>query len=150
MNGKRLLLGFWWGLLGTLAMSVPMVVGFTTGVAPMPEPIPLAIAGQVLGDGTPRPLLMAAAAVSHLAYGGAWGAVLAALTEPVTVWKGLALGVALWALMGVVALPLVGWGLFGAAVTPAIAAATLTLHLVYGAVLGWVADQGHATAAAHG
>jgi len=34
-------------------------------------------------------------------------------------------------------LPLLGWGLFGTGITPAIAAATLILHLVYGATTGW-------------
>lgn len=31
-------------------------------------------------------------------------------------------------------------GLFGTAITPAIAVATLVLHLIYGATLGWLLD----------
>lgn len=54
-----------------------------------------------------------------------------------TIGNGLALGVFLWLLMQVAVLPLIGWGLFGTAVTPAIAGATLVLHLIYGGVLGW-------------
>ena len=41
----------------------------------------------------------------------------------------------------IVFLPFVGWGPFGLRITPAIAAATLLLHLTYGATLGWVADR---------
>ena len=44
------------------------------------------------------------------------------------------------------ALPALGWGLFGTAVTPRVAVATLALHLVYGAVLGWTLDRDGATA----
>lgn len=77
----------------------------------------------------------------HLGYGGVFGAVLAWIARPVTLWKGLALGVGLWALMQVTFLPLLGWGLFGTAITPKIAVATLILHLVYGGVLGWPLDR---------
>jgi hypothetical protein len=52
--------------------------------------------------------------------------------------KGLLLGVMLWAVMQVLWLPFLGWGMFGSAVTPKIAGATLVLHLIYGGTVGWV------------
>ncbi len=88
------------------------------------------------------PLIMLLAAGAHLSYGGVAGAVLAALTRPVTVWKGLGWGVLLWLVMQVVVLPLLGWGFFGVAITPRIAVATLVLHLVYGLTLGLLMDRG--------
>ena len=48
----------------------------------------------------------------------------------------------MWVLMGVVFLPVVGWGLFGTSITPQIAVATLVLHLVYGLTLGLLLDRG--------
>jgi hypothetical protein len=39
--------------------------------------------------------------------------------------------------MELMVLPLLGWGVFGSAITPKIAIATLALHLVYGGTLGW-------------
>lgn len=144
MESKRLAVGFGWGLVATLAMSVVMVIGFTTGIAPMPAPIPEAIAARVLngviGAGAPQPAIMVVAVVSHFAYGGLWGAILAALSRPVTIWKGLGLGIFLWVLMQVVAFPFLGWGVFGVAITPQIAVATLILHLVYGLTLGGLMD----------
>lgn len=137
---KRLAAGFGWGAVATLAMSVLMVIGVATGVSPMPSPIPEAIASKVLG-GAPQPLILLLAVSSHLAYGGLWGSVLAVLTRPVTIWKGIGLGVLLWLLMQVAVLPFLGWGLFGAGVTPKIAGATLILHLIYGATLGWLMDR---------
>lgn len=43
--------------------------------------------------------------------------------------------------MQIMFLPFLGWGLFGTAITPKIAVATLVLHLVYGGVLGWPLDR---------
>ena len=110
----------------------------------MPSPIPAAIVNKglgLLGVGLPMPLIMPLAAVAHLSYGGVWGAVLAALTRPVTIWKGIGLGIFLWFIMQIVVLPLLGWGFFGVSITPRIAVATLILHLVYGTVLGWLMDR---------
>lgn len=148
MNTRRLALGFGWGVVATVAMSIPMVLGFVTGISPMPVPVPLAVVSTVLGvgdamarDGMPDPFLLLLAASSHLAYGGFWGAILFIGTQPVTVWKGLGLGVFLWLIMQVAVLPLVGWGPFGAAISPLIGPATLLLHLIYGTTLGWLGER---------
>ena len=145
METKRLAVGFGWGVVATIAMSVLMILGVVTGLSPMPSPIPEAIVNKALelfGVGLPAPLIMLLAAGAHLSYGGVSGAILAALTRPVTVWKGLGWGVFLWLVMQVAVFPLLGWGLFGAAITPRIAVATLVLHLVYGATLGLLMDRG--------
>jgi hypothetical protein len=146
----RFLTGFGWGVVATVAMSLLMLIGVGTGASPMPKPIPAAIVGRLGGAALPGPAMMALAAAAHLGYGGFWGGVLAVGIDRVTVKAGLALGVGLWLLMQVVVLPFVGWGLFGASVTPAIAGATLVLHLVYGGVLGALVDRGAATSSASG
>lgn len=122
-------------------MSILMLLAVASGKSPMPQPIPKAVVAQLFGNGLPKPALMALAIGLHLGYGGVFGAILAWFARPVTLWKGLALGVALWALMQVIFLPFLGWGLFGTAITPRIAVATLVLHLVYGGVLGWALDR---------
>lgn len=132
---KRLITGAIWGLVATVAMSVVMLVGTATGVAPMPKPIPAALVSHTLGL-SEGPLLMLLAALAHLGYGALAGAALAGLVRRVNVWIGLGWGAVLWALMGLVWLPYLGWGLFGTAVTPKIAVATLVLHLIYGLTLG--------------
>ncbi|WP_200900344.1 DUF6789 family protein [Rubrobacter aplysinae] len=142
MAQGRLARGFGWGVVATLAMSVLMIVATATGLSPMPMPVPAAIVGQVLGGNLPQPLIVLVAALSHLAFGGVAGAVLAALTRPITLLKGLGWGILLWVLMGVVFLPFVGWGLFGTSIAPQIAVATLVLHLVYGTTLGLLLDRG--------
>jgi hypothetical protein len=145
METKRLAIGFGWGVVATLAMAALMILGVITGISPMPSPIPEAIINKglgFLGVGLPRPLIMLLAALAHLSYGGVSGAILAALTRPVTVWKGLGWGVLLWLIMEVVFLPFLGWGFFGVAITPRIAVATLILHLIYGFTLGLLMDRG--------
>lgn len=132
--------GFLWGAGATVVMSIPMLIGTATGVAPMPEPIPKALVTLIFGTSLAAPLTMGLAVGSHLAYGGVWGALLAVWTSEVTLGKGLALGAGLWLLMQVAVLPALGWGAFGLSVTPAIAVATLVLHLIYGGTLGWGLD----------
>lgn len=51
-----------------------------------------------------------------------------------------------WGVVATVAMPLLM--LIGASVTPAIAGATLLLHLVYGGVLGALVDRGAAPSSA--
>lgn len=136
-DGSSLWGAFGWGVVATIAMSIPMILGMASGVAPMPEPIPKALVALVFGAGLPAPLLVGLSAGSHLAYGGVFGAVLRYLRPKAGLWAGLGMGVFLWLVMQVAVLPLLGWGAFGSAITPKIAVATLVLHLIYGAVLGW-------------
>lgn len=134
---KLVLSGFVSGLIATLVMTLIMAAGMSTGVAPMPEPIPLAIAERVIGNAS-GPALMILGMVSHFLYGGLAGALFTFLFgRESMVLRGLIWGGLLWAIMQLVVLPLLGWGFFGANVTVKIAGATLVLHLVYGAVLGW-------------
>lgn len=132
---KILSKAFRWGVLATVAMSIIMIIGKVTGLAPMPKPIPLAIIGKLFGSGTP--LLMILAIASHLVYGGIWGAILSAVTKNITIFKGIVLGIFLWLIMQLLVLPFLGWGVFGIEITPKIAVATFVLHLLYGWVFGW-------------
>jgi hypothetical protein len=140
-GGSRFLSGLGWGIVATVAMSIPMIAGAVAGFLPMPRPIPAAIVGTILGQALPQPALMVLAAGSHLAYGGVAGGILAMLTRPVTVVKGLGWGVLLWAVMGVAWLPFLGWGIFGTGISPRVTVATFVLHLIFGVTLGWLTDR---------
>lgn len=129
--------GLGWGVLATIVMSIPMMIGMATGVAPMPEPIPKALVTLVVGESLPAPFVMVLAAASHLGYGGFFGVVLVEVFPDAGLKEGLLLGVFLWLVMELVVLPVLGWGVFGIAITPTIAVATLVLHLLYGTTLGW-------------
>jgi hypothetical protein len=137
MNPTRLAAGFGWGIVATIAMSILLVIGYLSGLAPMPEPIPKAVVTTVLGSGIPQPLIIGA----HLLYGAITGLVFVAIAQPATLEKGLSYGIVLWLIMDLLVLPFIGWGIFGTAITPRIAVATLVLHLVYGTTIGLVADR---------
>ncbi|HKI99353.1 MAG TPA: DUF6789 family protein [bacterium] len=127
------------GVLATLAMTVLMAIGEVTGLSPIPRPIPMALMAWLLRGAVPRVVLLILGIVAHFAYGGAAGAVFAAaLRRFANLWTGLVFGVVLWLGMGLIFLPLLHWGRFGVYIHPAIGLATLLLHLVYGAVLGWL------------
>ena len=132
--------------MATMAMSVVhimilVIVPRITGVPAMPKPIPAVLVGKIFGPALPQPIFILLAAGIHLAYGGFWGGVLFALTQRVTVWKGIALGLSLWLLMQVVLLPFLGWGVFGSAIPQKIAGASMATHLTYGATLGWLGSR---------
>lgn len=139
-SARRLGVGAGWGSVATLVMSVVMLAGTASGVSPMPKPVPAALVGHTLG-GIPQPAVLVLAVLAHLTYGAIAGALLAGVVGRVTVWVGVGYGVALWAVMGLVWLPYLGWGLFGTAQKPQIAVATLALHLIYGLTLGLLLDR---------
>jgi hypothetical protein len=138
MDHERLLRGSESGIVATVAMSIPMMLGQLMGLSPMPKPFPKAVVETILGDDAPESVLTAGTVVSHLGYGGTFGALLSTFGRPVTVNKGLGVGAGLWAVMQVVFLPLVGWGAFGRKISGKIPVVTLLLHAVYGGTLGWL------------
>lgn len=140
LDTTELTAGAVWGAPATVVMGVVMLAATATGISPMPRPIPAALVSHALGR-SPGPLLVTLAVTAHLAYGAVAGAVLAGFVRRVTVWRAAGYGVVLWVLMGLVWMPYLGWGLFGAGVTPKIAVATLVLHLVYGVTLGLLLDR---------
>jgi hypothetical protein len=142
--------GFAYGVAATIAMSLVMAAGAVSEASPIPEPVPKAVVTALFGLEGPPPLVAALAVGLHLAYGGAFGALLATVARPVTLARGLGVGVTLWLLMGVAFLPALGWGTFGTAVSPRVAVATLALHLVYGAVIGWTLGRDGGRAAGAG
>lgn len=141
--------GALWGALATLVMTLIMLTGMGTGIAPMPEPIPKALAelvlGVVLGSVT-TPVATITGMLAHFGYGAGAGVLYGFLFEQNTNWQtGLTWGAVLWLIMQLAVLPLLGWGLFGLAITgfpPKIAVGTLVLHLIYGGILGWGVNRG--------
>ncbi|MBU44789.1 MAG: hypothetical protein CMN76_16320 [Spirochaetaceae bacterium] len=118
-----------------------MVIGMIAGVAPMPEPVPRAILTFLTAGNLTGPPLMLLSMVAHFGYGTVWALIAGRLLTEFRTLQGLALGAFLWLLMQVLVLPGIGWGFFGIDITPAIAVATLVLHLIYGAVTGYLAGS---------
>jgi hypothetical protein len=140
---QPLLSGAIYGLLATFGMTVVMLIGMSTGIAPMPEPIPTALAERLLEGvfGRLAPSTFTGVGLFlHFGYGGLAGVIFVQLfRDNLNVKFGLLWGGMLWLIMQIAFLPLLGWGLFGISVTgipPKIAVGTLVLHLIYGGILG--------------
>ncbi|WP_198319502.1 hypothetical protein [Actinopolyspora erythraea] len=68
LDRDRLAAGAGWGVAATVLMSVVMLFGTATGLAPMPSPVPLALVARTVGA-LPQPALMGLAVLVHLSYG---------------------------------------------------------------------------------
>jgi len=136
MDVARLTRGAAWGAVATAAKSAVTFLGFLGGESAEPTPMPVAIVERLAGEDAHRALVYPAAALAHLAYGGAAGALFALLGRPTTLVRGVAWGALLWLVQQVVVFPFVGWGAFGRTVGMRASVGALVDHLVYGYVLG--------------
>lgn len=137
------------GALGSLVILVAMGVGIHgTGAAPFNLP-PSATFLKALGLPA-QPL----AVLLHFGYGIAWAMILwAVFRDKTDIWRGIGVAVVVqWLLLMQLAYsPIIGWGVFGSeagALPPDAPLAltstakylvmTLLLHVVYGALNGWL------------
>ena len=84
---------------------------------------------------------IALATAVHFGYGATWAGILAGSTPQFAAWKGIALGGFLWVVLQLCALPLIGWGFFGVAITETLWLETLLEHLIYGISAGLLIER---------
>jgi len=136
------------GFLGSLIMFLLMMLGiYGTGIAPFNVPPSAAF---LIKLGLPaKPLAL----IVHFGYGAFWSLLLVYLyKEQTNIKKGLGLALVAWLIMMVIYSPIIGWGFFGfggaSALNPTnplfleagpkYLISTLVLHLIFGAVIGWI------------
>ena len=156
LTSSRFWRGAWYGVIGTVAMLVLMVV--LDGVGLLPAPVYIDTIGQLLafafgeaGDVTPG--VIAVALPLCLVYGGLWGGLAAITSLQLTWWKGLVLGGGLWLVMMIFLVPYVATQSFAAVHSPRIWVGTLLMHAAYGFTFGALAErheplEAHATSLA--
>lgn len=146
----------------TLVMLVVMFVGrFTLGTLLLPELIaqqifalvspPLFTLGIRLFGAWAKWVVFILAILGYLAGGMGLGWLYARLTlhhrwAP-SIWSGLAYGALVWMAVMTLGMPLLGAGLFGRAMRAGLlhgAFGLLTLHLLYGSLLGWLLSRDRA------
>ena len=142
---ERFWIGAGWGLVATGIMSAVMLLSWWTGMATMPEPIPLSLAARfmavLLHFKTVTPTVVVLATIVHFGYGALWSGLLAASTPRVTWWKGMLVGLGLWVIMLVFLLPIAGADVFKVATAGAMWISSLLVHLVYGISVGVLAGR---------
>lgn len=123
------------GLAGTVALSALMVMKEMMGL--MPE---LNVIRMLAGMTGTSPIVgwLIHFAIGALAWGGIFAILNASIPGGNQVVKGIVLGLVAWLAMMLVVMPMAGQGLFGVAIGPAAPIMTAVLHVVFGAVMGWV------------
>ena len=124
--GKALVIG-----IATAALlSLIMVPAMKAGVSPMPKPLALAFAQELLGKvGLPVGLFF------HLVYVTFWSVMYVVLFQRHSFLNALWLGLGLWVLVLVVFFPFVGWGFLGLAQGPALIVGSLVPHILFAVIL---------------
>lgn len=143
---RRILAGFGWGIVAAVAMGALMVFGRLAVFGDVAHTIPIRFTERFIEDFIPAQpgtaTIVALGVGLHLLYGGFWAAFTASMFEPMTPLRGMVLGVFLWVLAGMVVMPYLGLGLFGAQGPSGLLVATLLAHLVYGFTYGALLDPG--------
>jgi len=126
------------GLIATIVLSILMIAKSSAGLMPRLNPIEdiVHVADHPTGMTLPLPFGW----IGHFVLGTVvWGIIYAALQARLPgapVVKGLIFGALAWLAMMIFFMPLAGHGLFALSLGLQATAATLVLHLIYGAVLG--------------
>lgn len=145
---KRFWVGCEWGLIGTLAMTVVMLVAYfatpTATTAPLPLAITTGIIARVFGVGQISSAIILLGIILQLVYGATWAGLLAASTENVTIGKAIAVAIGLWILMWIFYVPMAGRATFALATSPLNWILSLINHLIYGGVVGAGLHRVHA------
>lgn len=125
------------GFIATLVLSMMMVIKSMIGL--MPQLDVIAMLSGMLG------VSAVIAWVVHFLIGtvgyGIAIVLLSRMQAKPAVMLGLILGVIGWLIMMIVLMPMAGKGLFGMQIGIMAPIMTLMLHLIFGAVLGWVYDK---------
>jgi hypothetical protein len=132
------------GLAATIVLSLLMVMKAMMGLMPQLD-LPKMLAGMM---GSPdKPLIgwIVHFAIGIVIYGVAIAALDSKLPGTSRVGHGVMLGVVGWLIMMLVLMPVVGAGLFGMNMGIMASMMTLVLHLIFGAVLGWVYSRSAAS-----
>ncbi|MBW6507231.1 MAG: hypothetical protein K0B00_10840 [Rhodobacteraceae bacterium] len=132
---KNLVAGLVAGFVATAVLSVLMVAKTMMGV--MPELDVAKMLGMMMGTGE------AMGWVGHFMIGTiAWGGAFAVLNGVIPgggqVGKGIVFGIVAWLMMMIAVMPMAGAGLFGMNMGIMAPMMTLVLHVIFGAVLGYV------------
>jgi Family of unknown function (DUF6789) len=125
------------GLVATVVLSALMVMKGKMGLMPDVNVIAM-LAGKMGGS-----IIMGWAAhfmIGTVGYGLAYALLFSELPFGNHITRGIAMGITGWLVMMVVVMPMMGAGMFGLSLPSGmmVPVATLMLHIVFGAVLGYV------------
>ena len=132
--------GFLAGFIATIALSILMLIKSALGMLPQLNAIQMLSGITANLTGTQPSIVLGW--LEHLVIGiFLWGGLFSLVQDKLPAedyWaRGVLFGVGAWVLMMLIVMPIAGAGLFGFGIGLSVPIATLILHLIYGAVLGW-------------
>lgn len=122
------------GVAATVAMTIVMLVIQLSGLNPMGEFLPMEVLTRLYDSEGPAIRLLAV--VGHALYGVLWGMIFVVSVPRGRIGAGLAFGLLPWLVLVLHLMPIFRSGFLASREKPAIAAATLLMHLIYGGALG--------------
>jgi uncharacterized membrane protein YagU involved in acid resistance len=125
------------GTVATAVLSGLMLMKYQMGLMPALD-LPKMIAGMMGAPDTPILGWAAHIMIGIVGYGAAMALLDARLPGKSSLAHGVLIGFAGWLVMMIMLMPMAGAGLFGMALGMMAPMMTLVLHLIFGAVLGWV------------
>lgn len=132
------------GLVATIVLSALMVVKGMMGLMPQLD-LPKMIGGMMGSPDAPLVGWIVHVAIGIVVYGVAIAVLDSKLPGDSHTGHGMMLAVIGWLIMMVVLMPMAGAGLFGMNMGIMAPVMALVLHLIFGAVLGWVYGRSRAT-----
>ena len=125
------------GLAATVVLSALMVMKAMMGIMPALD-LPRMIAGMMGAPNAPLLGWIVHFMIGVVGYGIAIVVFGNSATGAGNVMRGIAIGVVGWLIMMLMLMPMVGAGFFGLNMGVMAPMMTLILHIIFGAVLGWV------------
>lgn len=129
------------GFIATVVLSAIMLMKSAMGV--MPQLNAIQMQTQMMNQYLGTPITPAVGWVMHfmigtILWGGLFGAFNHLVAGKTELGKGIWFSSAAWLLMMILVMPMAGAGIFGLNIGIMAPVATLMLHLIFGAVLGYV------------
>lgn len=128
------------GFIATVVLSILMIMKTLMGV--MPQLDVISMLANILNNWFGLPGTAVVGWIIHFIVGTVMYGIAYALLDGVLpgnsqTIKGIVLGLIGWAIMMIVLMPMVGQGFFAMNIGIMAPIATLVLHIIFGAVLGW-------------
>lgn len=128
-------IGFLAGFGATIVLSAMMLAKDAMGMMPQFDMIGM-MAGMMGGSRAMAWLVHFI--VGTVIYGGAFVVLIAIFSTDAYLWMGLLLGAIGWILASLMMMPMGGNRIFGVDLGPMVPVMSLMMHLIFGAILGWI------------
>jgi hypothetical protein len=134
----RIRAGLWAGFITVTGTTLVLLIGRSAGL--LPQGMDLGGMALYVDPATHPALARSVGAVNHIAAGSAIGFLYGWLVPRFSSLSGVAALMISWFTLMLVALPATGQGLFGLNAGPTLAIWTFVLHVIFGAIMGRLAQ----------